>query len=62
MKKRIPDTEHLSRMRALLVKAHQNEYFIKKLAHGNSYIPDNLNPDGSKDLGESFEQLYAKRN
>ena len=28
-KKRVPDTEHLSRMRALLVKAHQNEYFIK---------------------------------
>ena len=51
MRQRVPDTEHLSRMRALLVKAHQNEYFIKKLAAGNSYVPENLNPEGSAHLG-----------
>ena len=45
---RIPDTEHLARMRALLVAAHQNDNFIKKLAEGNSYVPANTDPEGSK--------------
>ena len=51
---RIPDTEHLSRMRALLVAAHTNDAFIKKLANGNSYVPQNLDPEGSKEMGASF--------
>ena len=51
---RIPDTEHLSRMRALLVAAHTNDAFIKKLATGNSYVPANLDPEGSKEMGASF--------
>ena len=60
---RIPDTEHLARMRALLVKAHQNEFFIKQLAEGNSYVPANTDPNASKDeMGMSFQDLYAKRN
>ena len=45
---RIPDTEHLARMRALLVAAHQNDNFIKRLAEGNSYVPANADPDSSK--------------
>jgi len=28
-KKRIPDTEHLTRLRAILIAAHQNDAFIK---------------------------------
>ena len=60
---RIPDTEHLARMRALLVKAHQNEFFIKQLAEGNSYVPANTDPNASKnEMGMSFQDLYAKRN
>ena len=39
LKQRIPDTEHLTRMRALLVAAHSNDAFIKKLSNGNSYVP-----------------------
>ena len=62
-KERIPDTEHLARMRALLVAAHQNDNFIKKLAAGNSYIPENINPAGSQEeMGQSFQDLFSKRN
>ena len=60
---RIPDTEHLARMRALLVKAHQNDNFIKQLAEGNSYIPAHTDPSASKDeMGMSFQDLYVKNN
>lgn len=61
LKKRIPDTEHLTRMRALLVAAHQNDAFIKKLTDGNQYVPANLDPKGSLEMGHSFAQLL-KRN
>lgn len=60
IKQRIPDTEHLKRMRALLVAAHTNDAFIKKLSEGNSYVPMNLDPDGSKEMGPSFSQVYKK--
>ena len=60
---RVPDTEHLARMRALLVAAHQNEHFIKKLSEGNSYIPANADPGGSRtDMGQSFQEVYSKHN
>ena len=60
---RIPDTEHLARMRALLVKAHQNDNFIKQLAAGNSYVPANTDPSASRDeMGMSFQDLYVKNN
>ena len=49
-------------MRALLVQAHQNDSFIKKLAAGNSYVPANLDPEGSKEMGASFSQVFKKRN
>jgi len=62
IKKRVPDTEHLSRIRAILVAAHQNEAFIKNLASGNSYVPAHLNPEGSKEMGTSFTQVYKKIN
>ena len=62
LKQRIPDSEHLARMRALLVQAHQNDAFIKKLAAGNSYVPANLDPEGSKEMGASFSQVFKKRN
>ena len=42
-------------MRALLVKAHQNDHFIKQLAEGNSYVPAHTDPSASKDeMGMSF--------
>ena len=60
---RVPDTEHLARMRALLVAAHQNEHFIKKLAEGNSYVPAHTDPHGStEEMGQSFQALYSARN
>ena len=62
LKKRVPDSDHLTRMRALLVAAHVNDAFIKKLAAGNSYIPANLDPEGSKEMGDSFSQVYMKSN
>ena len=37
VKKRVPDSAHLQRIRAMLVAAHTNDTFIKELAHGNSY-------------------------
>ena len=49
-------------MRALLVAAHANDAFIKKLASGNSYIPVNLDPEGSKEMGASFSEVYKKSN
>ena len=54
IKERIPDTEHLARIRALLVAAHSNDAFIKKLSEGNSYVPMNGDPEGSKEMGPSF--------
>ena len=54
IKERVPDTEHLTRMRALLVQAHSNDAFIKKLANGNSYVPRHGNPEGSREMGKSF--------
>ena len=50
-------------MRALLVAAHQNEHFIKKLAEGNSYVPAHTDPHGStEEMGQSFQALYSARN
>ena len=49
-------------MRALLVQAHSNDAFIKKLASGNSYVPKYGNPDGSKEMGKSFGQVFKKNN
>ena len=50
-------------MRALLVAAHQNEHFIKKLAEGNSYVPAHTDPHGSREeMGQSFQALYSARN
>lgn len=49
-------------MRALLVAAHQNDAFVKKAANGNSYVPVNLDPEGSKDMGDSFDRVMQKRN
>lgn len=60
IKQRVPDTEHLARMRALLVQAHTNDSFIKKLASGNSYVPKNGDPEGSKEMGQSFGQVFKK--
>ena len=59
-KQRVPDTEHLTRMRALLVQAHSNDSFIKNLASGNSYVPKHGNPEGSKEMGASFGAVYEK--
>ena len=59
-KQRVPDSEHLSRMRALLVNEHQNDAFIHQLASGNSYIPVNLDPEGSREMGASFGDLYKR--
>ena len=44
------------------MQAHQNDAFIKKLAAGNSYVPSNLDPEGSKEMGASFSQVFKKRN
>ena len=50
-------------MRALLVKAHQNDHFIKQLAEGNSYVPAHTDPSASKDeMGMSFQDIYTKNN
>ena len=49
-------------MRALLVQAHSNDAFIKKLASGNSYVPKHGNPEGSKEMGKSFGQILKKNN
>ena len=62
IKERVPDTEHLTRMRALLVQAHSNDAFIKKLANGNSYVPRHGNPEGSREMGKSFGQVLKKNN
>ena len=62
IKQRVPDSEHLTRMRALLVAAHQNDAFVKNVASGNSYVPQNLDPNGSKEMGASFDQVMQKRN
>ena len=41
--------------------AHSNDAFIKKLASGNSFVPQNVDPSGSKEMGASFAQVYKKR-
>jgi len=61
----VPDTDHLSRMRAHLVAAHHHDDFIKSLAEGTSYMPnslDRLGTDKSKEeLGEKWEEIMLQR-
>ena len=49
-------------MRALLVAAHTNEVPVKNIANGKSYVPQNVDPSGSKEMGASFDQVMQKRN
>lgn len=61
LKKRVPDTEHLTRMRALILAANQNDEMLQQLLHGKKdYLPRNMNPDGSKEMGGSFEAVMKK--
>ena len=48
LKERIPDTEHLTRMRALLLAAHQNDETLKLLTESKQYVPKNLDSSGSR--------------
>lgn len=64
-RQRIPDSDHLAKMRAFLVEAHNNDNFVKELT-GDALIPTNLKlrfeqrKMKDEDLGESFMQLMQK--
>ena len=60
IKQRVPDTEHLTRMRAILLEAHQNEATLKLLLENKQYIPKNLDPAGSAHMGDSFKEVMKK--
>ena len=60
IKERVPDTEHLTRMRALLLAAHQNDETLKLLTENKQYVPKNLDPSGSKEMGDSFASVMKK--
>ncbi len=66
-RQRIPDSDHLAKMRAFLVEAHNNDNFVKELT-GDALIPTNLKlrleqrNRQDEDLGESFMQLMQKGN
>mmetsp|Transcript_578 Transcript_578/g.742 ORF Transcript_578/g.742 Transcript_578/m.742 type:complete len:86 (-) Transcript_578:1081-1338(-) len=60
IKQRVPDTEHLTRMRALLLAAHQDDEMIKNLTENKQYVPKNMDPVGSKDMGDSFATVMKK--
>ena len=59
VRQRIPDSDHLAKMRAFLVEAHNNDNFVKALT-GDALIPTNLKlrleqrKPQEEEFGESF--------
>ena len=38
-RQRIPDSDHLGKIRAHIVQAHQNSAFVKELSDKDGYVP-----------------------
>ena len=62
VKDRIPDSEHLVKMREYLVNKHKNSAFISALTNGG-LIPDALKRklQAKYDFGDSLQDLLLKQ-
>ena len=68
MKQRLPDSDHLQKMRAYLVSVHQNENFVKDLSEDGGLIPTAIKMKLDKKeavqekLGDSFFKMLQRNN
>ena len=68
VKQRLPDSDHLAKMRSYLVSVHQNENFVKDLSEDGGLIPTAIKMKLDKKdvveekMGDSFFKMLTKNN
>jgi hypothetical protein len=68
VKQRVPDTDHLAKMRNYLVGIHQSDSLVRELSENGALIPTAIKMKLEKrketeaELGESFFDLIARNN